>query len=330
MPAWLIFLISASVVAAAGVRLARDGDTIAEVTGLGGAWVGAILVAAATSLPELATDGHAVLQGSPGLAVGDLFGSSMANMAILAIADLLHRQRHILTRVAINQALVGTLAVSLTILAALGIATGSALTFGGVGWAPLVIGFTYVAGMRLIHRNRPEPPFRTPKEIAETKPSSRTLRPAVIGFGVAALAILIAARYVASSAADLAEQFHLNQGFVGMVLLAFTTSLPEVAVAFASVRRGAYNLAVGTLLGSNCFNIAAMLPLDILNGSEALLAQVEPGLMIGALVGVLMMAIAMLDILNKSERRLWVIEPGPAFIVFSYLMGLYLTYRIIP
>ncbi|NNG14991.1 MAG: sodium:calcium antiporter, partial [Gemmatimonadales bacterium] len=47
MPAWLTFLISATVVAAAGVRLARDGDTIAEVTGLGGAWVGAILVAGA-------------------------------------------------------------------------------------------------------------------------------------------------------------------------------------------------------------------------------------------------------------------------------------------
>jgi cation:H+ antiporter len=330
MPAWLMFLISAGVVAAAGVRLARDGDTIAEVTGLGGAWVGAILVAAATSLPELATDGHAVLQGSPGLAVGDLFGSSMANMAILAIADLLHRQRHILTRVAINEALVGTLALCLTILAALGIATGSTLTLAGVGWAPLVIGFIYVAGMRLLHRNREEPPFRSPKEVAEAKPPPRTLRPAVIGFGIAALAILVAARYVASSAADLAEQFHVNEGFVGMVLLAFTTSLPEVAVTFASVRRGAYNLAVGTLLGSNCFNIAALLPLDILNGAEALLAQVDPGLMIGALVGVLMMAIAMLDILNKSERRLWLIEPGPAFIVFSYVMGLYLTYRIIP
>jgi cation:H+ antiporter len=251
-------------------------------------------------------------------------------MAILAIADLLHRQRHILTRVAINQALVGTLALCLTILAALGIATGSTLTLAGLGWAPLVIGFTYVAGMRLLHRNREEPPFRSPKEVAEAKPPPRTLRPAVIGFGVAALVILIAARYVASSAADLAEQFHLNEGFVGMVLLAFTTSLPEVAVTFASIRRGAYNLAVGTLLGSNCFNIAAMLPLDILNGSEALLAQIDPGLMIGALVGVLMMAIAMLDILNKSERRLWVIEPGPAFILFSYLMGLYLTYRIIP
>jgi len=328
MPAWLVFLISAATVAAAGSRLARDGDTIAEVTGLGGAWVGAILVAAVTSLPELATDGHAVLQGSPGLAVGDLFGSSMANMAILAVADLLHRQGHILTRVAVNQALVGVLAICLTVMAAMGIVTHSTPTFVGLGWASLVIGLTYVAGMRLLHRNREGPPFRTPEEVATGKAPPRTIGSAAIGFGVASLVILLAARYVASSAADLAEQWNLTQGFVGMILLAFTTSLPEAAVTLACIRAGAYNLAVGTLLGSNCFNIAVLFPLDILNGSESLLAQVHPALVIGALVGVLMMGIAILDILNKSERRWWIIEPGPAFILITYLVGLYLTYRM--
>ena len=328
MPALLVFLISASFVALAGWRLARDGDTIAEVTGLGGAWVGAILVAAATSLPELATDGHAVLQGSPGLAVGDLFGSSMANMAILAIADLLHRGGHLLTRVAVNQALVGTLAICLTVIAAMGIATGSTPTIAGAGWAPLVIGLTYVAGMRLLHRNREEPPFRTVTEVAAGKPPRSALRPAAIGFGVATLVILLAAGYVASSAADLADQWHLTQGFVGMILLAFTTSLPEAVVTLACVRNGAYNLAVGTLLGSNCFNIAALLPLDILDGSGALLAQVDPSLIVAALVGVLMMGLAMLDILNKSERRWWIIEPGPAFILIAYAAGLYLAYHL--
>lgn len=328
MPASLVFLTSATVVAVAGWRLARDGDTIAEVTELGGAWVGAILVAAVTSLPELATDGHAVLQHSPGLAVGDLFGSSMANMAILAIADLMHRGGHLLTRVAINQALVGTLAICLTVMAAMGIVTGSTPTLAGLGWAPLVIGITYVAGMRLLHRNREEPPFRTPQEVAEGKPPRSALPPAMIGFSVAALVILLAARYVASSAADLADQWHLTQGFVGMVLLAFTTSLPEAVVTLACVRHGAYNLAVGTLLGSNCFNIAALLPLDILNGSDELLAQVHPVLIVGALAGILMMGIAMLDILNKSERRWWAIEPGPVFILVAYAVGLYLTYRM--
>jgi hypothetical protein len=55
---------------------------------------------------------------------------------------------------------------------------------------------------------------------------------------------------------------------------------------------------------------------------------VHAGLVVGALFGMLLMALALLDILNKSERRFWVIEPGPAFMVVAYLAGVYLTYRL--
>ena len=68
MPAWLVFVLSGAVVAAAGVRLARDGDRLGEETGLGGMWIGAILVAGATSLPELLTDLNAIRDGNPSLA----------------------------------------------------------------------------------------------------------------------------------------------------------------------------------------------------------------------------------------------------------------------
>jgi cation:H+ antiporter len=128
MSAWVVFALSAAIVAAAGSRLARDGDAIAKGTGLGGMWVGAIVIAAATSLPELATDVSAVWQGHAGLAVGDLLGSSMINMLILAVADLLSRRTRILNRVAVNQAVVGTLAVLLTAFAAAGIVIDSELT----------------------------------------------------------------------------------------------------------------------------------------------------------------------------------------------------------
>lgn len=328
MPAWLIFLLSAAAVALAGSRLARDGDTIAEGTGLGGMWVGAILVAGATSLPELMTDANAILQGHPDLAVGDLFGSSMANMMILAIADLLTRSTRMLTRVAVNQALVGTLAIALTIVAALGVLLQSRAGVLGFGMSVLVIGFTYVAGMRLLHRNRDEPPFRTPAEIAAQRPGRAAQRRAMVGFAAAAVVILLAAPFVAGSAATIAGQLGITRGFAGLVLLAVTTSLPEASVTFASVRRGWYSLAVGNLLGSNCFNMAALVPLDLVHGSGSLLGAVEPALAVGALFAVLLMALAMLDILNKSERRIGIIEPGPAFMVLAYAVALVVTYRV--
>jgi len=323
-----MFALSAVAVAAAGVRLARDGHTIAEGTGLGGMWVGAILVAAATSLPELFTDINAVWQGHPSLAVGDLFGSSMANMMLLGMADLLTRHTRVLTRVAINQALVGTLALCLTLIAGLGIVVGGSVAILALGWATIAIGAGYVLGMRLIHTNRDEPPFRAEREVAAQRPRPAVLGPAFAGFGVAALVIVVAAPYLASSAATLSSGLGIGDGFGGMVLLALTTSLPEASVSVASVRSGAYALAVGNLLGSNCFNMAALVPLDLVHGARPILGDVEPALLTGALSACILMGLAMLDVLNRSERRLWLLEPGPALIVLVYVAGLYATYHV--
>jgi cation:H+ antiporter len=328
MPVWLVFLLSALVVAAAGVRLARDGDDIAQASGLGGLWVGAILVAAATSLPELSTDISAVRQGNPALAVGDLFGSSMANMAILAVADLTVRRTRILTRVAINQVMVATLAISLTAIAAVGVASRSTVSLLGLGWPGLTIGFAYVVGMRVLHRNRPEPPFRTPEQVRGARRRAAPLRVAIIGFALAALVILAAAPVLARSAAALADQLGVSRGFVGLLLLAITTSLPEVAVSVESIRVGSYDLAVGNLMGSNCFNMFVLVVLDLVDGTGSVLARADPVLMLGAMFGILLMALAGLDILNKAEKRLWMVEPGPGFMLLAYLVGIYLSYRV--
>ena len=94
---WVVFLASAGVVIAAGVGLAFCADVLAERTGLGALWFGAVVVAVVTSLPELVTDVSAVRRGAPTLALGDLFGSSMANMAILASVTLVFPARRLLS-----------------------------------------------------------------------------------------------------------------------------------------------------------------------------------------------------------------------------------------
>jgi len=324
----LVFLLSAAAVIAAGSRLSRDGDVIAEGTGLGGAWVGAILVAGATSLPELATDIYAVRAGDVNLAVGDLFGSCMANMLILGVADLLHSRVQVFTRVAINQALVGVLAISLMTLAILGIMAHVPATLLGVGWSAWAIGVGYVAGMRLMHLNRGEPPFQSADEAEQAAVHSRrrNLRNAAVGFTLSALVILFAARYLASSASEIAGLLGLSSGFVGMVLVALTTSLPEVTVSIAAIRSGSYDLAVGNLLGSNCFNIAILFVLDFVDGPGALLARASPSLVVGAVFAILLVSQAMIGILNRSERRIWYLEPDAALLVLTYFGGLYLSY----
>lgn len=327
MPAWITFLISGALLVAAGVRLARDGDAIAERTGLGGLWVGAILVSAATSLPEITTDVSAVRQGTPSLAVGDLFGSNMANLTILAVADLLTRHTRMLARVALNQLAVGSVGICLTSIAVLGILVPGA-TLLGFGWATLAVGIAYVAGMRHLHRNRPEPPFRRPEEVAAARPTRHEYHRALIGFAAASVVIVVAAPFLARSTALLADQLGISQGFAGLVLLAVTTSLPEAVVTAASVRAEAYDLAIGNLFGSNCFNMAALLLLDGADGSGSLLASVDRTLVVGALVGVLMTTLAMLGVLDRHERGRRRLELGPVVMIAVYVAGLVVAQQL--
>jgi cation:H+ antiporter len=237
------------------------------------------------------------------------------------VADLATRQARLLREVAIDHVMVGALAIGMTALAAAGALAESAFTVAGIGWAPLLILAAYLLGTRLLYKNR------AAVVPSKESPDDGGLKRPVIGFAISAAAILAAAPYLARSGATLAEQWGISSGFFGVVFLAAATSLPEVSVVVAALRRQAYDLAVGNLLGSNCFNMAILLILDLADGSEALLEGMEPGVVVGALFAILLMTQVLLDIQNRPERRVWYLEPGPALVVVTYAVGLFLTYR---
>lgn len=101
---WLQFFISTAILVFTAIKLAQFGDVIAVRTRLSGMFIGTLLIAGATSLPELLAAINAIGQGVPNLAAGSMFGSAMFNMFVLAILDLIHQQARILRRVAMNHA----------------------------------------------------------------------------------------------------------------------------------------------------------------------------------------------------------------------------------
>jgi len=147
---WLIFLVSSGVIVLAAVRLAEYGDVIALRTGLGRLFVGAILIAAATSLPEVLTTVNAIAQGQANLAAGNLLGSNMFNMALLAVLDLVFRRRRILRTAALKHALSGSLAVLMIGMAVLFILADIPWQIGWVGGDSLLIILAYLLAVRLM------------------------------------------------------------------------------------------------------------------------------------------------------------------------------------
>ena len=327
-PTWqliAVFAVSAGVVVGAGVLLARNGDVIATRTGLGGLFVGMLLMAAATSLPEIVTDISAAAAGAPDLAIGDLFGSSMANMAILAIIDLRHRGR-VWPSVELGHARVAAVGIVLTALAALGIHTPAGATIGWVGVTPILIVVLYIAAVAWFRRTPSlERGVLQPVAVPLQKPipwgDERTipLRGILVRFGVAAGVILVAAPTMTISVERIAEYTGIAQTFIGAALLAVSTSLPELVASLAAIRIGAHDLAVGNLFGSNAANMAVLMFADLAYTDGPILAAVSPTQVVAAIGAILLMGLAVAAIVGGTETRIKRFEPDAIVLLLAYI-----------
>jgi cation:H+ antiporter len=329
--AWLVFLLSAVAVIWAGTKLSYHGDRLAAETGLGGLWVGVVLMAGATSLPELFTVASASLLSAPDLAAGDLFGAVMTNMFTLGLVDLLHKQKRIWEQAALEQALIATLAIALTGLAALFVLLKPGVSVWGVGPDTLLLLLVYLFGMRVVFRQedvRRRQKMHERLVEAEPLPSRDGLRGSAFGFGVAAVALALSAPLLAWAAKSIAEQTGLSGTTIGASLVAITTSMPELVSTFAAVRLGAFDLAVGNLFGSNAFNMAALFVADVAYQPGPLLSVVAPAHAVAALWGILLMAIGLMGIIYRAERRFFFVEPDSLLMIVAYGIGLWLMFKV--
>jgi cation:H+ antiporter len=324
------FLACGIVIVLAGTALARYADAIAEVTKIGRIWIGSVLLAAATSLPELTTDVAAVRLGAVDLAVGDLFGSSMANMLILAAIDLLPPRKQLLQQVTLDHALAACLAITLNAVAAVLVIVRPEPTLLWVGPGSLFLFLAYVAGTRAVYRQAARETVEARAPAAEDAPSAASpamsLRRAVVGFVGAALVVLLAAPVFAWSAKGIAELSGLGETFVGTWLVGLATSLPELVTSIAAVRMGAFDLAVGNLFGSNAFNMAVFLPLDLAQPGS-LFVGLDPSHAVSALSAVVLMSLGLAAIVYRARRRFAMIEPGSVIMLVAYALAVWLLYH---
>jgi cation:H+ antiporter len=326
MTALLTLLASGAVLVLAGTVLTRAADVVAERSGIGRLWIGSVLLAAATSLPELATDVSAVRMGVPDLAAGDLFGSSMANMLILAALGMLPPSGRIFRQATPGHALTACLAMALN--AAAGVFVLSRLGPGGgpVGLESILLLAGFVAGVRMVYAHRPPTVPLTPDPVPTSGPESRPLSGALVRFGLASLAVLAVAPLFASSAERIAVLTGLGSTFVGTWLVGLCTSLPEVVTSIAAIRLGAVDLAIGNLFGSNAFNMAIFFAMDLAHPGGSIFAVLDPSHAISALIAVALMAVGLAAIVLRGEGRVRLLEPSSSLMLLMYLGGLWALY----
>lgn len=323
------FGLSAGVIAVAGIFLTKSTDAIGELAKIGRLFAGSIFLAGATSLPELLVDISAVRNEMSDLAVGDLMGSSLINLLILAIADLLHHNPNkIFSRAGARHALAAAVSINLCVLVCIAIFLGKELerfSVGGVGLGPISVGLAYFLSLRLVYRDQII--TASASSLDTNQERSMSLLGALSMYLASAAAIFISAPFLASSAGTIAHTTGLGSTFVGTALVAFCTSLPEVISTIAAVRMGAFDLAVGNIFGSNSFNMILLIPLDLFHAGN-LLGSISRIHIFSGLVVILTTSVVVMGQLYQVEHRRKFIEPDAFAVIVLVVGALFAIYRL--
>jgi cation:H+ antiporter len=325
---WLLFLGTALAIVLAGVRLARYGDVLGEKTGLGRSWIGLVLLATTTSLPELFTGiGATALAALPDIAVGDVLGSCMFNLLILSFMDAIHPEP-IGARAHQGHALSIGFGLLLIGVAGLGLAGGARVpAIEWVGVSSVVLIALYATSMRVIFVHEQHRRAHEAGEMAdELHYGSISLRRAVVHYGLAAVVVVAAALWLPRLGAELARQTGLGEAFVGSLFVAITTSLPEIVVSLAAVRLGAVDLAIGNILGSNLFNLLILALDDVFYRRGPLLAAVEPSHLVSIPAIVAMNALFLIGLTYRVMTKRFVVSWDTGAIAAVYVSAIVLTY----
>ncbi len=311
LPTWALFseiVLAGVVVVLSGSRLASLADSVADRYGLGDAWVGALLLASVTSLPEVVSGITATWVGQTDMAFSAIFGSCSFNIVLIVLLNGAIGGGSILRGKGGAHTLSSAFGIVLTALALLGILLvekfqATRTLASACEWAiTILIAVSYVLCMRTV--------FRAEKDGIEheTTPSA----PKAGSGGLTTKIVFISAVLVGSAwwlarTGDILADHPieligrpLGATFVGFLFLAMATSLPEIATGLAAVRLGNLDMALGNIFGSNMFNIFVIPFLKIasvasgddllmegedFHASQNLIAGVLPILLTGIVVG---------------------------------------------
>lgn len=326
----LVFAACMAVIFTAGRGLSRYGERIAEITGMGGAWVGLILMASVTSLPELVVGvSSAGLVGSADLAVGDVLGSCAFNLLILASLDaLMPRRRRLLGVASASHVLAAALGIILFALVGLGlINVGDQPVTPWIGVTTVLFIGVYLVSVRLlyVHQRRPGPDGTVAQTQDDPLPeglavaASYTNRQVFGRYAALALVVVAAASVLPPMAQRIAQLTGLEESFVGTLFLALSTSLPEVAVTLTAVRMGAINMAVGNMLGSNLFNILVLAIDDIVYTGGLLLQDASDTHIVSVLSTIVMSAVVIIGLTFTEQGKRFLLAGDALVILLVYI-----------
>jgi len=320
---WIKFAISAAVIILAGTRLAGNARNITAFLGLGTIWGGIILLPLATSLPELVTCWRAGTIGVPDLALGNLLGSSLFNLSIVAFIDLVQGKGALLYRADPRHILTASLMIIILSIASVSINNPLPVYLGWVGVDTLLILLLYLGGSYLISRSRKD----TKDDGEGGSPGRSAFYRSLLFFVVLGVIIVIAGVNLTDAANTIAVQTKLGNALVGSLLLAFSTTLPEIVTTYSAVRLGALDMALGNVFGASFMNLMLIFFADLFYREAALFSAVSQGHLISMSFVIAITAVAVFGLIYRTRRNIAYLGLDSIIIALAFILAyIYLYY----
>jgi cation:H+ antiporter len=335
----LVFTAAAAVIWAAGTRLSRYADELADRTGIGTAFIGVLLLGGVTSLPEAATTVTASAIGNAPLAVNNILGGVAMQVVVLAVADMVAPGRPITFRTGKAVVLLeAALLILILTIAAIGIAVGDTLVIGVGLWSTAILASS-LAAYFLIHQHtqrktwepqvRPSAAGRRPTSADRARRDAvrrHSMRRLTLSTAIAGTAILAGGIVVARAGDALAAETGLDASLIGMVLLAGATSLPEISTTIGAVRLGQFVMAFSGIFGANILDLSILFLADVAFPGGPVLNSVGRFSLLAALLAVLLTSVYMVGLLDRRKRLVLGMGIDSLTVLLLYGGGLLLLY----
>ena len=319
------FLFCTALITYSGTQLSKYGNRLAELTGLSKAWIGLILLATVTSLPELITGISAVaVLKAPNLAAGNVLGSCAFNLLILSVLDVMVK-KPITSMVKASHLVTGSFGIILLCTAAGAILfkheVPVLLWFSPITVLILAIYFTAMRSI-FLHENANPPGVNKRTDAAGNK---KALLHAISIYSMQAAIVILSALFLPYFGEHIAQKTGMGNSFFGTLFLAITTSLPELVISISALRIGAVDMAIGNLLGSNVFNIFVLAINDLFYAEGSLYTAISETHLLSILTSVIMTAVVAIGLTIRPEKKRWYLGQD-TFIILILYIGLMVTF----
>lgn len=242
--ALVFFCVSLAILILSSRAVINNSIKLSEYFGLSQLAIGFILIALTVSLPDLLVSVIASSAGQPALGIGDALGSTVANIClVLGVATLIRRisveRKHVLDSTELLL-LIGAVPAIFLVLGSLGRIEGIVLLMLFVFYCFFIMKEKFALQLK-------------------DGVSHRQLGGIVFWFFFSLIIVVLSARFVVQSSLEIASVLGIGEAVLGLTLISFCTTLPELAVDFTAIRRGQTALAIGDILGSSVVNLTLVL-----------------------------------------------------------------------